>query len=99
MKLFISLIVLAGGLQANQIVVYSENGLSALKAIKERLTNKYEIPSSLISSYLVKECPRELKEGRALYLCANKKELEVLNSSPSDIESIIESLAVFKSEV
>jgi len=99
MKLFISLLVLASAIQANQIVVYSANGESALKAIKERLTNKYEIPSSLISSYLVKECPRALREGRALYLCANEKELEVLNSSPSDIESIIESLAVFKSEV
>ena len=91
--------LLASGLQANQIVLYSANGEKALETVKERLTKKYEIPSSLISSYLVKECPRKIREGRALYLCANKKELEVLNSSSSDIESIIESLTVFKSEV
>lgn len=99
MKLFINLIFISAIAHANQVVIYSTNGPKAAMAVQKRLVSEHLIPEALITSYLVDKCPVDLKKGRALYLCANKKELEVLNSSSSDIESIIESLTVFKSEV
>ena len=95
MKLFISLSLVCVWAHASMVVIYDSSGADNSKGLSLRLTEKHGIPQQLIRTFTVKKCPDNKMSGNKLVLCANKKELEVLNSN----SSIIKSLAVFKSEV
>lgn len=98
MKFFTSVALLSclsfSNAMANSVVIYHTGSAPHFQSVKERLVGKHSIPEKLIRTYLVSDCPTAERSENKLVLCANRKELEVLNSNPS----IIKSLAVFKSE-
>lgn len=94
MKLVISLMTLHLVATANLIVIYETPHSDHGQDVKNIFLKQYEIPEELVKVQKVEFCGEFLRARNALELCINKKELEVLNSS----STIVQSLLVFKSE-
>lgn len=102
MKFFISLflasaILIGTNARANGVIIYqTPNTIIAKKQasefIKERLKEVYGVPGKLIETYMVEICPKTGYSPKKLVMCANKKELKLINSN----SLILKSLAVFK---
>ncbi len=78
----------------NAIIIYQVDASNYAKHIKNRFMSKYGVPEELIEVRSVDYCEEFYRTTNALELCINKKELKVLNSS----SSIVQSLLVFKGE-